>query len=160
MPGPPGPISLINPDQVVTSSQNGQKVRATVTLRGVAATPQRAECFKQHTAARRKALYIYIGCSSDEKNQPVAHAIVPIRRLPGNPNRRHEDQLRHVLWMLQCVHGGKVATHAAAAALQNDARANQAHCLCQPVAGKHEPLQTEVTAHAVKTLRRSVTYGW
>ena len=57
---------------------------------------------------------------------PVAHAIVPVLRLLGHANGRHEDQLRHMLRMLQRVHSGEVAAHTAAAGLHNGARAVQA----------------------------------
>jgi hypothetical protein len=91
-----------------------------VTLWGVAATPKRAERFPnettgsarhthRHTVVRQKAAVAAGG------NTPVLHSVIPIRWLAGHSNGRHQYQLRHVLRVLQRVHGGQVAAHAAGA---------------------------------------------
>ena len=46
-------------------------------------------------------------------NVPVAYSIIPIRGLLWDSNGRYQDQLRHVLWVLQSVRGSKIAAHAA-----------------------------------------------
>ena len=86
------------------------------------------------------------------------HAFIPIGRLGRHSNRRHKYELRHVLWVLQRVHGCKVAAHAAAASSYTricDKRAEKMRA-ASPVTREHKTLQTEVSPHAIEALRRTL----
>ena len=63
-----------------------------------------------------------------------------------------------MLWVLQRVHGCKVAAHAAAASSYIricDKRAEKMWA-ASPVTREHKTLQTEVSPHAIEALRRTL----